>query len=237
MRGLTTLDGGLPPFAGLLVAALGGTVLAASGAVALNRASDTPRRRGTTPATHAPGSRPPTGGPDGGPSGGGIPVDYLVDVTAVLPAFQHVPDALAGTGAVGLADAARFNNGGRPATAQQQRAMRDLGYAGGQSRAWDDGVRTVVAYAYEWRTENGARAFLRGVVALHAGRRDAWRPHATGSAGGCYREGKDVVDTAVVQVGRHTFTLAVIRTGSCGEHAVADMIATAQHDRAVALHA
>lgn len=226
MRGLRGLDTGLPPFAVVLVAALGATVLVASAAIAVSHGGSPKHRADGTPVTPSSSSPSPSAAAVHGAAA------YLVDVASVLPAYRRVPDKLAGTGPMRVADAAAIDNAGRAPTAKQEQALRALGYVGGQSRAWDDGVRTIVGYAYEWRTDNGARAFLRGVEAVHQGRHDAWRTRTPHAAGSCHREGADIVDSVVVQAGRYTFTFAVVRTGSCGEHLLAERIGRAQYDRA-----
>jgi hypothetical protein len=226
----SALERRLPARALGLVSVACVAVLTAGSAVAVTRGGDTSR-----PATRRTAATPsPTASPSPTPSPKpSAPVDFLVPLDTKAPAYERVPDKVAGAGPIDLAKAAAIDSGHHTPTAADKKTMKDLGFRRGYSRAWDDGQRTIVVYVYEWSTSASARAFLAGVRVVHERAGDLWTPTTPHSVGSCRISDGDAVDSEVVQVGRHTFIVAAIRDGSCRRHTDVQKVANLQYDFAV----
>jgi hypothetical protein len=245
---LSTLDRRLPPFAVVLVAAVCGSVLAASSAVAVSRNTAAPHAAARGTGGPAGGTQSPsaTPGPSATPSPSATPApappkkkpgiaDYLVPLDDKVPGYDRVPDSVAGAGPMDLTKAATIDGGGKAPTAAQKALFRRLGFVRGHSRVWDDGTNTVVIMVYEWSTAVMARTYLRAAATVHARKGDAWTPATAHAVGSCRTKGGDAVDGEVLQVGRHTFIVGVLRDGSCRRHEAVAKVSALQLAHAAAL--
>lgn len=229
----TALEGRLPAAASGVVAAACAAVLLAGSVAAVARAGDSApvRHALATPTPSHPSSAAPK--PEPKPAPPPTPGELIVPLDTKLPAYVRVTDAVAGTGPIDLTKAAAIDSGHHKPTAADKKTMRDLGFVRGQSRAYDDGQRTVVVYVYEWSTSASARAFLAGVRVVHERKGDLWSPSTPHAVGSCRINDGDAVDSEVLQVGRHTFIVAAIRDGSCRHHTDVLKAAKLQYDYAV----
>jgi hypothetical protein len=230
-----------PPTAAVaLLAAACATVLAAGGAVAVARAGTTGPAAAASPAPRPATKAAPRATKARAKAKPKRPAGvagWLVPLDDALPAYERIPDKVAGAGAVDVTKAAVIDSGDETPSAKDKALMRDIGFVRGHSRVWDDGDSTVVVYVYEWRTSAGARAYVQGAGAVHERTHDAWDPSTPNATGSCRAKEGDVIDSEVLHVGRHTFIMAVIRDGTCRTHALILKVAKLQYDHARALPA
>jgi len=234
---LRRLDRGLPFGTGTVLAATIGCLLAAGTATAIVKDDGTakPAAVRQSPSPTPTASR--TAAPTPTKAAPKVPADFLLDVESALTGWGRVNDRVAAAGPMDLEDAAEIEAGGEKVEQEDRDALIELGYVRGHSRAWTDGEATLVVFVYEWKGTNGPLTFVRGLEAINKETGTGWKPATPRSAGGCRPQGDQVNDSVVTAVGKHSFLVVVLRTGSCTTHEPVARIADLQAKFAATLGA